>query len=113
MSKHDRRALDDARARLASGFAAFSFGVEEEDLLQPTRGSADTAFVRQAAMYLAHVSFEMSLARVASAFERDRSTVAHACRLIEDRRDEPDFDAHIGALEEALRLAPPPRCGRR
>jgi hypothetical protein len=48
------------------------------------------------------------LARVALAFERDRSTVAHACRLIEDKRDEPDFDAHIGALEEALRLAPAP-----
>jgi hypothetical protein len=106
MSKHDRRVHDDARARQASGIAAYAFGIDEAELPCPTRGSAAAAFVRQAAMYLAHVSFEMSLQRVAIAFERDRSTVAHACRLIEDKRDEPEFDARIGALEEALRLAP-------
>jgi chromosomal replication initiation ATPase DnaA len=51
----------------------------------------------------------MSLARVAIAFDRDRSTVAHACHIIEDRRDDPEFDAWIESLEDALRETPPPR----
>ncbi len=63
-------------------------------------------------MYLCHVAFELSLARVAVAFGRDRSTVAHACHMIEDRRDEIRFDIWIGGLEAMLRDAPEPgRCG--
>ena len=53
-------------------------------------------------MYLAHVGFGMSLARVASAFGRDRSTVAHACRQVEDKRDDPAFDAWMETLEQGL-----------
>ena len=50
-------------------------------------------------MYLCHTAFERSLARVAIAFGRDRSTVAHACHAIEDRREDPHFDDWIDALE--------------
>jgi hypothetical protein len=71
------------------------------------RGSAPAAFARQVAIYLCHTGFELSLARVASAFGRDRSTVAHACHAIEDRRDEPQFDLWVGGLEAMLREAPP------
>jgi hypothetical protein len=35
-------------------------------------------------------------------FERDRTTVAHACALVEDRRDDPALDAQLGYLEEAV-----------
>ncbi len=108
MNKNERRGQDVARARLAGNLAAYAFGADEADMMCATRGAAHAAFVRQVAMYLAHISFEMSLSRVAYAFERDRSTVAHACRVIEDKRDEPEFDARVGALEEALRLAPAP-----
>ena len=71
-----------------------------------TRGSAEVAFARQVAMYLCHVAFELSLGRVAAAFARDRSTVAHACHLIEDRREDKAFEHWIDALEVALRGAP-------
>ena len=108
MTTKERRAHDIARATLAGNLAAYAFGADGADMMCATRGAAHAAFVRQAAMYLAHVAFEMSLSRVAYAFERDRSTVAHACRVIEDKRDDDDFDARIGALEEALRLTPPP-----
>ena len=51
----------------------------------------------------------MSLHRVAVAFARDRSTVAHACHQIEDRRDDPKIDDMLDQLEAALRAAPAPR----
>jgi hypothetical protein len=35
-------------------------------------------------------------------FERDRTTVAHACGLVEDRRDDPDFDHRLNHLERAV-----------
>jgi len=101
-------ARDRAAARLAMHVAAYACQVEPEDVLAPTRGSAEPAAARQLAMYLAHVALHMSLARVALAFGRDRSTVGHACRLIEDRRDDPALDAQIELLEDLLREAPPP-----
>jgi len=43
-----------------------------------------------------------SLARVAIAFERDRSIVARACHRIEEMRYDTAFDARLEALEEGL-----------
>jgi hypothetical protein len=78
----------------------FEVGVEE--LRAPTRGTARAAFARQVAMYLAHVGCGVSLTEVGHLFERDRTTVAHACGLIEDRRDDPDFDYRVDQLERAV-----------
>jgi chromosomal replication initiation ATPase DnaA len=99
---------DTARARLAQSAVAYAFNVEAEELIAPTRRSRKTAFARQAAMYLAHVAFELSLSRVGQAFGRDRSTAAHACHRIEDQRDNYAFDQHMDALEACLRSAPDP-----
>jgi len=33
---------------------------------------------------------------------RDRTTAAHACRLIEDRRDDPELDGRLEHLERAV-----------
>jgi hypothetical protein len=59
------------------------------------------AFARQIAMYLAHVGFGLSMAEIGRAFGRDRTTVVHACHLIEDRRDEVRFDHLLDHLEQA------------
>ena len=99
---------DRATARLAAGLASYALEAPVEEIMGLGRGSATAAFARQLAMYLAHVSFGLSLSRVAIAFERDRSTVAHACHLIEDRREDADFDAWLERLEAMLRGAPPP-----
>jgi chromosomal replication initiation ATPase DnaA len=53
-------------------------------------------------MYLAHVGCGVSLTEVGRLFERDRTTVAHACGLIEDKRDDPDFDYRLDHLERAV-----------
>lgn len=106
-------AQDRAAARLACGMASYVFGVPMEAICAKSRGAPEAAFARQAAMYLTHVAFSMSLNRVAIAFGRDRSTVAHACHLIEDRRDDPEMDSLFAAMEEALQSAPLARAGRR
>lgn len=97
---------DRAAARLAADVAGYALGVPSKDIFEQRRGAVAAAFARQVAVYLCHVGFEMSLARIALMFGRDRSTVAHACHAIEDRREEPQFDLWIGALETMLRQAP-------
>jgi chromosomal replication initiation ATPase DnaA len=58
---------------------------------------------RQSGMYLSHVAFGVNLSAVGRAFGRDRTTAAHACRLIEDRRDDPAVDAVLASLEGSCR----------
>ncbi len=79
------------------------FGVLSTDLNAPRRGKAQIALARQTAMYLAHVGFSLSFTEVGLLFERDRTTVAHACALIEDRRDDTSFDRAIELLERAVK----------
>jgi chromosomal replication initiation ATPase DnaA len=99
-------ARDRAAARLAADVASYALGVPSAEILDQKRGAVSAAFARQVAVYLCHVGFEMSLARIAVAFGRDRSTIAHACHAIEDRREEGVFDDWIGSLEAMLRCAP-------
>lgn len=83
---------------------AAAFEVEPELLRMPTRGSHRVALARHVAMYLAHVSCRLTYTEVGAAFGRDRSTAAHACRRIEQRRDDPAFDRAIGVLESIVRV---------
>jgi hypothetical protein len=80
---------------------ATAFAVPVGELIAVSRRSAYVAFARQSAMYLAHVTFGLSYSEVARAFGRDRTTAAHACQLIEERRDDPAVDAVLGSLEDA------------
>ena len=57
---------------------------------------------RKVAMYLAHVACRLSLTDTGKLFNRDRTTVAHACAVIEDRRDDPLFDRALDLLEWAV-----------
>lgn len=107
MTEQDKWA-DRARAQLALQTVAYAFGVPAAQIDTPTRGAARAAFARQVAIYLTHVAFELSLSRTADAFGRDRSTAAHACHRIEDRRDDAAFDAKLDELEACLRAAPMP-----
>lgn len=80
---------------------AAAFAVPVGELIAATRRSSYIAFARQSAMYLAHVAFGLSYSEVGRAFGRDRTTAAHACRLVEERRDDPAVDAVLGSLENA------------
>jgi chromosomal replication initiation ATPase DnaA len=88
--------------RVIEPAVATVFEVDMEDLRAPTRGTPRAAFARQVAMYLAHVGCGATLTEVGILFERDRTTVAHACSVVEDRRDDPDLDCKIEHLERAV-----------
>jgi chromosomal replication initiation ATPase DnaA len=75
------------------------FGVGRDDLHRLSRGRAKVALARQVAMYLAHVACGLTLTDTGRLFGRDRTTVAHACGVIEDRRDDPLFDRALDLLE--------------
>lgn len=64
------------------------------------------------AMYLAHVGGGLSLREVGLLFARDRTTVAHACAAVEDRRDDPLLDRCLTFLELALNTGPGSRQDR-
>lgn len=74
-------------------------------LMHPSRCRSDTARARQLAMYLCHVAVGRSLQAVGEIFGRDRTTVSHACALIEDMRDDRAFDATVAALELRIEAA--------
>ncbi|GAB4225391.1 MAG: hypothetical protein Kow0032_01130 [Methyloligellaceae bacterium] len=101
---------------------ASAFQVPLHELRAPTRCRATVAFARQVAMYLMHVGCGLSLTQVGALVGRDRTTVAHACGIVEDRRDDPAFDGTVERLETAvmeltqaaimLRPGASPDCGR-
>jgi chromosomal replication initiation ATPase DnaA len=64
--------------------------------------SASISLPRQVAMYLAHVAFRLSLTEVGRLFGRDRTTVAHACGVVEDLRDDQVIDRALTVLAAAL-----------
>jgi hypothetical protein len=80
------------------------FEVESDLLRLPTRGRARVALARQVAMYLAHVACGLSLTEVGELFNRDRTTVAHACSVVECRREEASFDGAIDLLEGIVKV---------
>ncbi len=90
-------------ARLIEALVASVFSVAETDLLAPSRGRAKIALARQVAMYLARVVGRLRFDEVAIVFGRDRSTVRHACHVVEDRRDDPDFNLTLDHLESIIK----------
>lgn len=98
-----------AACALAARLAASASGIVVTEIAADTRRSARTASARQIGMYLAHTVFGLSLKTVGVYFGRDRTTAAHACRLVEDRRDDRVFDEELAELEDLLRLVGEPQ----
>lgn len=78
--------------------------IDKEELLIPDRGNASTARARQIIAYLMHTGLSLTLSETADVMERDRSTVGHACRVIEDLRDCKEIDSQLAELEETTVL---------
>jgi len=83
---------------------AAAFDLPPGEIAAPTRRHPRAAFARQVAMYAAHVQLGMTLTDVGRAFGRDRTTAGHACRTVEDRRDEPRLDAMLDCIGEAVEI---------
>ena len=80
------------------------FGVSSKELRQTGKTCLEVARIRQLAMYVAHVTLHLSMKEVGVGFTRDRTTVLHACHLVEDLRDDPEFD-HLVVMTERIACA--------
>lgn len=80
---------------------AREFDVAPDALMGSACRRQPLARARQVAMYLAHVLFGLSLEAIARAFGRDRTTVAYACRKIEDWRERAANERCLIRLERA------------
>ncbi|MEF2071863.1 helix-turn-helix domain-containing protein [Consotaella aegiceratis] len=96
-----QRQSDTVRGRciLAREIAGAMMDVPVADIARPQRSKAGICEARHVAMYLAHVIFQLSLTAIAVDFGRDRTSVAHAVRRIEDQRDDDAFDRLLCRLE--------------
>lgn len=96
------RHVRDTSAALLIELVAEASGLPAALLLHGSRCRAEVAEARQLAMYLMHVILQRPYNEVARTFSRDRTTVAHACARVEDRRDAKCFDDLVDGLEERL-----------
>lgn len=80
------------------------FNVSSKEIRKPGRSSLGVSRVRQVAMYVAHVVLKLNMTDIGRAFGRDRTTVLYACHLVEDLRDDMDFDRII-TMTERVALA--------
>lgn len=83
-----------------------AFRLRPEDLRSQSRGTADIAFARQVLMYLAHTRLGLTYVVTGGLVGRDRTTARHACRKIEDLREDPHVDLIVDHLERALDVWP-------
>ncbi|MFL5238020.1 MAG: helix-turn-helix domain-containing protein [Rhizomicrobium sp.] len=87
---------------LAQAVAAHAYGLSLRDM---ERRNRDAGRARQVAMYLAHVVLRLGLRETARGFGRNHMAVAHACRRIEEAREDPAFDRTVEWLETLVRRA--------
>lgn len=92
----------DAVCALCEKTVSLALNIPLDSLQAPTRCTAESAHARHIAMYLCHTTFSLLLTEIGLHFGRDRSTVSYACALVEDRRDDPDFDILLCQLESLL-----------
>jgi chromosomal replication initiation ATPase DnaA len=96
----------EARARQVVMQVAGALGLTADGILRSAAHREATG--RRIVIYVLHSSCGLSLGQIAIALRLDRSTVASACRAIEDRRDNLKFDTWMTALECSASAAPPP-----
>jgi len=92
--------------------AAALFNVSSKEMRRPGRASRQVCRVRQIAMYVTHVVLQVSMNEIGRGFGRDRTTVMHACHLIEDMRDDVEFDRVVALTERVAAAALRRREGR-
>lgn len=78
------------------------YEIDLAHLLAPRRGTVTIALARQFAPYLAHVGCGLTLTEVGRQLGRDRTTVAHAFEVLEERPEDESFDQMIELLERSV-----------
>lgn len=92
----------DRAAGLVIDIVSAARGINRRQLLG-RRKSMRVALSRQLAMYLVHTLLGRTYHETAQLFDRDRSTVSHACARIEDKReDRSAFEREVLRLEQQI-----------
>lgn len=97
---------DPGVAALVVEMVALATVTPRSEILDARHKGRAAVQARQMAMYLIHIIFQWPLDRIGAAFGRDRTTASHACRRVEDRRDDRCLDEMLDRLEACLRLSP-------
>lgn len=85
--------------------ASALFSLPSKELRGSGRSTLPVSRVRQIAMYVAHVVLRLTMADVGRGFGRDRTTVLHACQLVEDLRDDAEYDRVVSMFERVASAA--------
>ncbi len=95
---------DFAFARLTMTVVALEFGQPNLslDVEISGKGRRHSVFARQVAIYLLQTVFDMTATRTGEVFSRDRSTITHALRVVEESRDDPVFNRKLLKAEDFL-----------
>ncbi|HZP20058.1 MAG TPA: helix-turn-helix domain-containing protein [Bauldia sp.] len=101
----------DAVAPFLANLVGAAFGIPSQNLAGAGRGPAGVAYARQVGMYLAHTRLHLPLTGAGALFGRDRTTAAHACRRVEESREDARLDTILDWLERAVDVRP--ELGRR
>jgi chromosomal replication initiator protein len=89
-------------AERIEALVAAELGIEPRALRSPRR-EARVVFARQLAMYFLRNLLSLSLAAIGERYGRDHTTVLHAVRMVNSRRDrDPEVRRLVSALEEKL-----------
>jgi len=97
---------DEGIAVLVVEMVALATATPRREMLNADHRGRAAVHARQIAMYLTYIVFQWPLERVGAAFGRDRTTAGHACRQVEDRRDDQGLDDMLDRLEACLRVSP-------
>jgi CO dehydrogenase/acetyl-CoA synthase alpha subunit len=99
---HDRLSR---RAVYACALVARACHVPITAITSTSRNSAAASEARMLVMYLLHTVTRYNLTEIATVFDRDRTTVGHAVKTVEDSRDNLIFDWLVRRIESAFRRA--------
>jgi len=95
---------DTLRCRVTWRLVAELFAAAcERDLPEGVARRRPRCHMRQIAMYLSHVVLSLPYQSIATAFGRDRTTVMHACAVVEDRRDDAGYDRFVEQCERCIK----------
>ena len=98
------RFADTLRCRVTWRLVAELFAAAcERDLPEGVARRRPRCHMRQIAMYLSHVVLSVPYQSIATAFGRDRTTVVHACAVVEDRRDDAGYDRFVEQCERCIK----------
>lgn len=84
---------------------AAMLNIPGREIRSPAREGRAAAQARHLAMYVAHVVLRLTMREVGLGFGRDRTSVVYACHLIEDMRDDAEFDRLVSMAERVVSVA--------